>query len=545
MREVFSSREVHAMSSVGRVDPPPQRPASEPRLRASRAFDIRDAEAALNLLAGFGAATPDPLGFSYQPPADQNGASTPAPVLDACYRTLVEQLSAVVFTVHLDLGIGEAVVSPQIEETLGYSQQEWLEDPIRWYERIHPEEKDRWSQDAADMLATGRPLRAVYRVLARDGHVVWLQCEARLVRRENGEPWFIQGVAFDVSDLKQAEAALHDERHMLSTILDTVGALVVVLDRKGRVVRFNRACELTTGFAFEEMQGRRLDALFVLHDERDRFTRTVDHAMHAGTTAECEATWRTRAGAERRIAWTCTAVRGRDQSPELLIATGSDETERRRLQKAVLETGDQEDRRIGQDLHDGLGQHLTGIAFLSKVLEEKLAERQLPEATDATKILSMVNESISKTRELARGLLPIVSNRFGLMAALKQMASDFSELYRVGCRFESPEPMVLSDLSAATQLCRIAREAVNNAIRHGRATDVAIELSAVGDSGYLRVRDNGSGFAAAAPSDSGRGLHIMRYRASMIGGTLDIEPGGECNTSVTCVFPLHRLNEGV
>jgi len=521
---------------------------AEPSVVARHEFDLGEAEGALRLLASLYASSASENSDrdqTYVLGRDGDGEDgDSAPILEARYRTLLEQMSAVVFMAYLDRGIGEAYVSPQIEATLGFTQQEWLEDPARWYAQIHPDEKQRWSADAAKMLLTGKPLRAVYRVIARDGHVVWFQCEAKMVRRRDGRPWFIQGVAFDISDLKQAETSLQEERNVLSTILDTVGALVVVFDRQGRVVRFNRACELTTGLGSEEVEGAFLWDLFTAMDERDQFKSALTVAADGGTSPDCEATWVTRTGAHRRIAWSTTLVSRADGSPEYVIATGSDETERRRLQKAVLEIGDQEDRRIGQDLHDGLGQHLTGIAFMSKVLEEKLADRHIPETHEATKILELVNEAINTTRELARGLLPIVSDRFGLMAALKQIAEDFADLFRITCRFECETPIVLADLGAATQLCRLAREAVSNAIKHGRATEVTITLGTVGGSGILIILDNGTGFPESTAPVAGRGLHIMRYRANMIGGTLQIDRGGLHNTSITCVFPLTHLDEG-
>ena len=132
------------------------------------------------------------------------------PEVDARYRTLVEQIPAVVFMAFLDKGIGEAYVSPQIEAMLGFSQEEWLNDPVRWYQQIHPEDKARWSVEAAQLFLSGQPLKSLYRVLARDGRVVWFHCEAKMVRNDDGQPWFIHGVAFDISELKQAEASGRD-----------------------------------------------------------------------------------------------------------------------------------------------------------------------------------------------------------------------------------------------------------------------------------------------------------------------------------------------
>ena len=105
------------------------------------------------------------------------------PNLEARYRALVEQIPAVVFMAYLDRGIGEAYVSPQIEAALGFSQEEWLEDPVRWYSHIHPDDKQRWSTEAAEMFLTGKPLRSAYRVVARDGRVIWFHCEAKMIRK--------------------------------------------------------------------------------------------------------------------------------------------------------------------------------------------------------------------------------------------------------------------------------------------------------------------------------------------------------------------------
>ncbi len=106
---------------------------------------------------------------------------------------------------YLDRGISEAYVSPQIEAALGYSREEWLEDPVRWYQHIHPDDKQRWSLEAAEMFLSGKPLRSAYRVIARDGRIIWFHCDAKMMRHPNGQPWFIHGVAFDISDLKRSK----------------------------------------------------------------------------------------------------------------------------------------------------------------------------------------------------------------------------------------------------------------------------------------------------------------------------------------------------
>jgi PAS domain S-box-containing protein len=460
------------------------------------------------------------------------------PNLEARYRALVEQIPAVVFMAYLDRGIGEAYVSPQIEAALGFSQDEWLEDPVRWYSHIHPDDKQRWSTEAAEMFLTGNPLRSAYRVVSRDGRVIWFHCEAKMIRKEDGEPWFIHGVGFDITDLKQTEEALQEERNVVSAILDTVGALVVVLDPEGRVIRFNRAGEQATGYSFAEVAGRKIWDLFMVPEEVERFKGVFEQLGSEQMSNDYEGYLVKRDGERRLIAWSSTLLPGHNGSTASVIATGIDITERKHLEKTILEVSAREQRRIGQDLHDGLGQHLTGIAFMSKVQEHKLIEKSMPEAGDAAKIVSLVNEAIHKTRELARGLLPVVSDAEGLMSALQQWAGEVEDLFKVSCRFQCFTPVLIHDETAATHLYYVAREAVNNAIKHGRARQIVIRLAADQQQGALTIQDDGCGIGDIAPGNKGMGLHLMNYRTRMVGGSLDVQRVAAGGTVVTCLFPL-------
>jgi len=458
--------------------------------------------------------------------------------LEARYRALVEQIPAVVFMAYLDRGIGEAYVSPQIEAALGFSQEEWLEDPVRWYSHIHPEDKQRWSTEAADMFLTGNPLRSAYRVVSRDGRVLWFHCEAKMIRKQNGEPWFIHGVGFDITDLKGTEEALHKERNVVSAILDTVAALVMVLDSEGRILRFNRACEQMTGYTFAEVRGKLIWEFFPDPEELNRFRGLLQKTRDDQSPQEYEGCWVSRDRRQRVIAWSTTVLQGAAGTASYIIASGIDITDRKRLEKTILEISTREQRRIGQDLHDGLGQHLTGIAFMSKVQEQRLTEKNLPEAGDAAKIVNLVNQAIHKTRELARGLLPVVSDAEGLMSALERWAGEVEDLFAVSCRFQCFAPVLIHDDTVATHLYYIAQEAVNNAIKHGHASQIVIRLAAVEHQGTLTIQDNGCGIGNIVPGTKGVGLHLMNYRARMIGGLLEVQRVVTGGTMVTCLFPV-------
>src|SRR5215469_9394097 len=291
--------------------------------------EVAEAQAVLLELAGMFAETTGAVDvrdyFSESERAPS--ADVQAPNLEAKYRALLEQMPAVVFMAYLDRGISEAYVSPQIEAALGYSREEWLEDPVRWYQHIHHDDKQRWSVEAAEMFLTGKPLRSAYRVIARDGRVIWFHCDARMMKREDGRPWFIHGVAFDISDLKRVEEELQEERNFVSAILDTVGALVVVLDDEGRILRFNPACEIVTGYSMEEVRGKRLWDLFLIPEEVDRF-RTIFEMLRSDLLPQdYQSSWLTRHGEQRLIAWTSTLLPGSGDTSNYIIATGIDITE--------------------------------------------------------------------------------------------------------------------------------------------------------------------------------------------------------------------------
>jgi TMAO reductase system sensor TorS len=137
--------------------------------------------------------------------------------VDDRYRALIEQVPAVVFFAPMEGGLGEAYVSPQIETILGFSQEEWLESPILWFRQLHPDDKDRWSHEAVQFFLKGEPLKSTYRLIARDGSTVWLRCEAKLVRHEDGQPWFIHGVGFDITEMKRAEVSLEKAHAQLES----------------------------------------------------------------------------------------------------------------------------------------------------------------------------------------------------------------------------------------------------------------------------------------------------------------------------------------
>lgn len=208
--------------------------------------------------------------------------------------------------------------------------------------------------------------------------------------------------------------------------------------------------------------------------------------------------------------------------------------ERERLERELLEISEREQRRIGQDLHDGLCQHLTGATLAGQVLEEKLAALNLSEASDAKKVVEIVEDGINLSRRLAKGLYPVEMEADGLMLALEEFAATSSELFKVACRFECDSPVLFHDPATAGHLYRIAQEAVGNAIKHGKARNILIRLDASEEATVLSVKDDGVGLPEPLSKNRGIGLRIMAHRTAMIGGKFNVCRAENGGTLVTC-----------
>jgi signal transduction histidine kinase len=212
--------------------------------------------------------------------------------------------------------------------------------------------------------------------------------------------------------------------------------------------------------------------------------------------------------------------------------------ERRRLEYELLEIAEKERRRIGLDLHDDLGQQLSGLALMTKGLELKLAKRRARETSDATKIHNLVQQAISHARDLASDLATLDLKGDDLPAALGGLASHAGKLFRIACRFEVAGTIPPLESNIASQLYKITQEAVTNAIKHAKANAVGIRLVQGANQVILTVRNDGLPFPSPKAPSTGMGLRIMNYRASLIGASLDIDGAGPEGTCITCSVPL-------
>jgi len=242
-------------------------------------------------------------------------------------------------------------------------------------------------------------------------------------------------------------------------------------------------------------------------------------------------------GSLRRVEFVGTLLGSR-----LLIAA-NDITERKRLERQILEISEQEQARIGQDLHDGLCQLLSGVKFKATLLEQKLQTKAPEEAQDARQIEALLNAAIQQARNMARGLHPVDLEARGLMSALEALAAGVASVFDVSCVCQFKGPVLVHDHVAATHLYRIAQEAINNALKHGQASKIWLRLALHQGRLTLTVRDNGLGLPAKPQTNGGMGLPLMQYRARTIGASLNIRSVTGGGTILNCWWRSPALKD--
>jgi PAS domain S-box-containing protein len=390
-----------------------------------------------------------------------------------------------------------------------------------------------------------------------------------------GELLRIKGYVFDDTESKIATArlqrrnkelesavadrtrVLQEKQEHLQAIWDSAFDAIVTIDHRGLIETANRATEKMFGYSAAELLGQNIKLLMPepYCDEHDGYiARYHETGQERILNAPRELVALRKDGSIFPIDLSVTQV---DHSG---FFTGiiRDISERKRMQRHLLEISSEEQRRIGRELHDGTGQELTGLSLTAGALLEMIDAaasatvdgrtiRQFDENSfkRIRETLAKVNHKIIEANrhvhELSHGIMPVQIDAGALQSSLDELASSTNMPPTILCRFECPLPVIVSDNSAATHLYRIAQEAVNNALRHSQASEIVLSLKQNGKEIVLEVLDNGIGIdetysrIAEAKKDHGMGMRTMQYRAGIIGGTLQIERRKSGGTSVRCV----------
>jgi PAS domain S-box-containing protein len=321
--------------------------------------------------------------------------------------------------------------------------------------------------------------------------------------------------------------ALEKSHERFRLLFDRSLDAILMSDHSGRIVEANGAACTLFGRPWDRMVLQGLETLFT--------AAPAIFSHGAMEEAHGELSFKRPNGDKRITEFSACAF-----TSDLNLVILRDVTDRRELEKEIQEISENEQRRLGQDLHDGLGQELTGIAFLAKALQQKLASQGLKESADASQLAQLISQSLSHTRNLARGLCPVMLENNDLQAALQELANHIENLFSVPCKVDCPPAFTLNDNTVEIQLYRIAQEAATNAVKHGKPKRINISLRPKAGDLTLRIVDDGIGIPLKPNSEGGMGLRIMRYRARMIGATIQIERAEGGGTAVTCRLVTSR-----
>jgi PAS domain S-box-containing protein len=394
---------------------------------------------------------------------------------------------------------------------------------------IHPPEDVPFILEQIERFLKGEAgVRRDIRFKRRDGSTFFTDVSPTLISL--GGRKSILAAFRDITERKQNEIRLATLAHAV----ESTSELICITDLQDRFIFANRSFQEAYGYTQAELTERTPEILFSPRPPTSLMAEINKKTRLGGWRGELLN--RRKDGTEFPIRLSTSLVMERNGRVIGLIGVAQDITQRRQLEKQVVEISDREQARIGQDLHDDLCQQLVGIAFACRLLEGKLRTKSRPEAGQVGNIAHLLDEAITNAREVARGLYPVKLESEGLSSALQELAVDVSSRFDVDCAAVCVEDVTVNNIAVATHLYRIAQEAVANAVRHSQGTNIVIGLQMVDGMVTLRVSDNGIGLRTGWDRGPGMGTKIMQYRARMIDGQLKIGPGESGGTTVACVL---------
>ena len=387
--------------------------------------------------------------------------------------------------------------------------------------RLHPRDRMPLSRAIDESFRTRTELQTEFRLRTRRESYRSYATIARPLFDSAGAPLGFVGVTQDVTARREAEAKLRRSEQLLRATTANTADTLLLVDTDLKVRFINRG---DGNLRVDEIVGREI-AEILPDAARGIVVAKLRHVLNTGETAIYS--FESHEVAREPQYFESRAVLVHDDGIGTALSISvTDITERKRLEQEILDVSSRERQSIGRDLHDGLGQELTGIALMLRSLATRLQHESPAAVPSINEVVALVNQSIETARSLARGLLPVRTESGGLPFALRELAERSRDLYGLTVNFRSeiwPE-LTLSETSAS-HLYRIAQEALTNAARHGQAAKVDILLMANRNTFLLRITDDGVGISSPDKPVAGMGLKIMRYRAGMIGAKIEIIAG--------------------
>jgi PAS domain S-box-containing protein len=386
-----------------------------------------------------------------------------------------------------------------------------------WVDRVHPLDRRKYAAEDHALIHNGRnSAESDYRIQASSGEWRWVNVRTRVVERNAaGQALRIVGACIDVDSRRRAEQTLRTQ----AKILETMREGVVLLNSSGRMEFTNPAFDRMFANT-EELGGISALELLELHRRasmRDVLFRRRDGGQFTAEVLSAE-----------------VEVNGE----QCILVVVQDVSERKQLESEIIDIANRERRRLGADLHDGLGQELTGISLLLRSFSQRAAVSALAVSPELNEIIALVNHAIQSTRKMAFGISPVTLESGGLLPALQTLVAWSRDGYGIDVqlRLSMRSPLIL-DESTASHLYLIAQEAINNAARHGKVRSIGVTLRSNRELVSLSITDDGVGIADVPARGAGMGLKLMHYRSAMIGGVTRVKRLRRGGTRIHSICP--------
>jgi two-component system, LuxR family, sensor kinase FixL len=451
------------------------------------------------------------------------------------YRQLVENADCIILRMNKDGRI--TFFNEFAQKFYGYTEQEILGENI--IGTIVPQ-KDRFGWNLAKIVSDIKRQPGFYsarenETICKNGRRVWVSWANNAIYDKDGNITEILCIGHDITERKHME----NELKLLATVVLNSNDAITVQDLKGNIISWNLGAERMYGYSKAEAIKMNISRIIPSH-KQDEMMSLTKRVLKGENIKSFETQCFSKDNRLLDISLTIRLLRDGKGKPFAITTTERDITERRRLEKEILDITERERELIGQEIHDGMGQILTGIAVKCKGLALKLKGKSSEEMKDALVISKLANKAIGQTRDIAKMLYPVDIETGGLVSALKTLAANAENTMEVTCRFRCGKAVSVKNLVEAKQIYRIVQEAITNAIKHGKAKNINIKLRFTKRGTVLSVENNGLDFPKLPPRGKGLGLKIMKYRTDLIGGSLDIRKGDKGGTVVICIFPNGR-----
>jgi PAS domain S-box-containing protein len=421
------------------------------------------------------------------------------------------------------------------EEMFGYTSEEITGQSMKMLQ-----EKDDFSEfeQLLEKCRNEETFRGKWRAKCESGSRLWLDVQSSTFLDKANRKRYCVITISNIEPLETVKKDLEKVAALEQTIFETSADAIITADGEGSIMSFNRAAVQIFGYEKNEIIGKNIQEIISSFNPKNLslFIKRYNKKMKTISKGEnIDMLGLRKNGSSVHINVSVSNVPWNGQ--RIFVVIIRDLTQKRELEKQMIDIANEERRRIGRELHDGLGQMLTGIRMVAESLARKLKANEIPGAGEVQEISEMIRDADEHARAISRGLVEVHLVEKGLSNALDNLAGRIFNTFGIDCVYTESGQIEFANHTNALHIYRIVQEAVTNAVRHAEAANIQICMSKNESNVVITIEDDGIGFELENGFREGSGIKIMQYRADLLGGKIDIYRRDDSKTVVKCIVP--------